>query len=241
MSGKQYITFSSSLQRRSVWSVLHPVLDVAPNITLEESSDKTYDLAFCLFDGNHRHEMRAILFTPCGLEEDDRQATLTRVEKFASLISDSSSNQYLAIIFLHSNKAFPTASGRFNFNGLISLQVLLLHSPNASNLPIISAAEPSTLLASVKEHCKARACGPVQPPMVSSQSPLFLLERVLASGSSQLHQRHNLNVLSDLFPTLRELSRATRTLEGRQLIIEYLGEEVEESIQAFWSDEWVCG
>ncbi|QKX55204.1 uncharacterized protein TRUGW13939_02296 [Talaromyces rugulosus] len=235
MSTQQYIVFSSSLRHRSVWSVLSPVFEAA-DITLEESLVNTHDLEFHLPDQDI--SLRAILVTPSCLEDASRQVTLTRAEQFATVNSSRVKNSHLAIVFLLSDKAFQTARGRYRADGLVSLQALIFQSQSASGLPIIPAAEPSTVLASVQEHCNALARGPISHPSFPPPSPLSLLEYVVTSGPSQLPAKHNLNVLSDLFPSLRALSRAATTPDGRQLIVDYLGEDLADSIQAFWEQEW---
>lgn len=46
-----------------------------------------------------------------------------------------------------------------------------------------------------------------------------------------------MNVLSDLFPSLRALSQAIRTHEGQAVVKEYLGDEVALDVVGFWDGD----
>lgn len=99
--------------------------------------------------------------------------------------------------------------------------------------------DPAELLTSVREYCHVLQRNLNHHLPVSSS--LWLLEQIVALGSDQLACQQNLNILSDLFPSLRALSAAVRTVEGCQFIAEYLGDHVASNIAAFWGQEWVCG
>lgn len=110
--------------------------------------------------------------------------------------------------------------------------------------------EPEELLASLKEHYYAIQRNINQPPdtnlismspQAPSNSTLYLLEQIVAQGSDQLACQQNVNILSDLFPSLRALSAASRTVEMRRLIAEYLGEQLAKHIETFWNEERVYG
>jgi hypothetical protein len=47
------------------------------------------------------------------------------------------------------------------------------------------------------------------------------------------------NVLSDLFPSLKSLSQAIRTQEGRSVLDEYLGSQLGTDIAQFWKEDQV--
>jgi hypothetical protein len=107
-------------------------------------------------------------------------------------------------------------------------------------------AEPVELLASIKEHCQVLQRSLRQPPelpylCITSSSSLRLLEHIVSHSSDQLTCQQNLNILSDLFPSLRALSAAIRTVEGRQLIADYLGGHVARNMVAFWGEERISG
>lgn len=55
--------------------------------------------------------------------------------------------------------------------------------------------------------------------------------------SSHSLSEHNMNALSDLFPSLRALSQAIRTHEGQAVVKEYLGDEVALDVVGFWDGD----
>lgn len=116
--------------------------------------------------------------------------------------------------------------------------------------PIIMLAEPDELLPALKEHYYAVQRNISQPPdtnlmstslQAQSNSTLYLLEQIVVQGSDQLAWQQNVNILSDFFPSLRALSAASRTVEMRQLIAEYLGERLAKHIESFWNEEKIHG
>lgn len=48
---------------------------------------------------------------------------------------------------------------------------------------------------------------------------------------------HDMNILSDLFPSMRVLSQAVRSQEGQAVIADYLEEEVTRGLVAFWQQD----
>jgi hypothetical protein len=109
-------------------------------------------------------------------------------------------------------------------------------------MPIIPVPEPSALFPSIYEYVEVLGTALCQlseyPP---SSSALGLLGHVTANGPSQSLSQHDINVLSDLFPSLSALSSAIRMQEGRQLLSEYLGDGIASKIVEFWEREWICG
>lgn len=110
-------------------------------------------------------------------------------------------------------------------------------------------AEPDELLPSLKDQYRAIQRAITQPmdahltstsSQARSNSTLYLLEHIVAQGPDQPAHRQNVNILSDLFPSLRALSAASRTVEGHKLISEYLGERVAKYIESFWKEERAC-
>ncbi|KAL4957337.1 hypothetical protein BDW69DRAFT_31641 [Aspergillus filifer] len=45
------------------------------------------------------------------------------------------------------------------------------------------------------------------------------------------------NVLSDLFPSFRKLSAASRLQEGQELLVDYLGQDTAENVVRFWRND----
>lgn len=107
---------------------------------------------------------------------------------------------------------------------------------------MIMLAEPEELLTSLKEHYYAIQRKVNHPtdmsftllsPRASSNSMLHLLEQIVSQGSDAPTCQQNVNILSDLFPSLRTLSAASRTIEVRRLIAEYLGEQLARHLEIF--------
>lgn len=118
----------------------------------------------------------------------------------------------------------------------------LFESLSIPAVPIIPVSEPSTLFASIREYLEVLARAPSQlSSFPTSSSALSLLGHVTANSPSQSLSQHDINVLSDLFPSLSALSSAVRTPEGRQLLTDYLGEGTASNIVEFWEREWICG
>jgi hypothetical protein len=47
-------------------------------------------------------------------------------------------------------------------------------------------------------------------------------------------------VLSDLYPSLRDVAAAVGTEDGRERLREWLGTEEAEGVMAFWEGDWIC-
>ncbi|OKL58383.1 hypothetical protein UA08_06071 [Talaromyces atroroseus] len=238
---------SASLRGRPVWEVLLPILDSNNELTFEDSPDNICDLTFYCPNETWASnvEVHCILVTPPDIEATNRQATLIRAEKLAiATHKNVQSRCDRVIVFVCSATAFQTASRYCSIDGFVSLQVLLFDSPSAAALPIIIVGEPSELLSSIKERCQVLQHhldqSPERPHLGSSASSLRLLEHIVAHASDSVTCQQNLNILSDLFPSLRALSAAIRTMEGRQLIADYLGSRVARNIVAFWSEERIA-
>jgi hypothetical protein len=121
-------------------------------------------------------------------------------------------------------------------------QPSLFESLGASPIPIIPVPDASAFFPSIKRYCDALVhVSPQLQSLPSSASALDLLRRVAAGGPLQQSSQHEMNFLSDLFSSLRALSSATRTAEGRQLLVDYLGVDVGNTIIEFFEREWVCG
>lgn len=74
------------------------------------------------------------------------------------------------------------------------------------------------------------------PPRLSvPREPVTsLLAHMTTSAPYHLLSAEESNILTDLFPSWRELSRAVRSDEGRELLREYLELETVRRIVEFW-------
>ena len=79
---------------------------------------------------------------------------------------------------------------------------------------------------------------PTQSAAKNRQHALLLLPHVSAAARALSEQETR--VLGDLCSSLKEVAETSSTEQGRQALREYLGEQVAEDIEAFWSEEWVC-
>lgn len=101
--------------------------------------------------------------------------------------------------------------------------------------------EPAEILASLDEHCYVLHRSINLPTLSQLPSPLGLLDRIVDHVSDPLDYQQNLNILSDLFPSVQALSAAVRTTEGRLLIADYLGTHVAGKLISFWNEEAIYG
>lgn len=92
--------------------------------TQTESSLENYDFAFPI-DGQQETDGKlcAILTTCTSLEENQRQCTRSQIARLAEATGHPNKDQ-AAILFLHHDCAFRSASGRCPVDGLIALQSL---------------------------------------------------------------------------------------------------------------------
>lgn len=68
---------------------------------------------------------------------------------------------------------------------------------------------------------------------------MTLLSHVTSAYPNILSDRE-INILSDLFPSLRSLSQAVRSPEGWKFLVDYLGEVRTREIADFWDHDKVC-
>lgn len=128
-------TFSQSLLNCPIWAVLGPGLMASgaqlqgtpgPSLTpLQDLSrpgceSQNHDFSFCLASGLNLH---FLLLTPSSLELSNKQETVSRLRRF-STTSPASSQSAIAILL--SEDPFTTASGKYNVDGLLALQVLYI-------------------------------------------------------------------------------------------------------------------
>jgi hypothetical protein len=68
--------------------------------------------------------LHTLVLTPSLIEEANRQATLSRIEKFTSVHKNDSRRCRVAIVFLNSDTAFQKASRRCAIDAFVALQAL---------------------------------------------------------------------------------------------------------------------
>ncbi|KUL82594.1 hypothetical protein ZTR_10242 [Talaromyces verruculosus] len=253
MTNNFHIVTSVSLRCRPIWDVLSPILESSDaNVTFGGSRDDTYDIATFVpvVDPLLDAVLHILFLTPSTIEEAARQATLACIEQFISVHQNDSRHRHVAIVFLNSDTAFQKAGRRCTIDAFVALQALVFDSPSVMDIPIIMLAEPDELLPALKEHYHAVQRNISHSPDTSlmstslqapSNSTLYLLEQIVAQGSDQLAWQQNVDILSDFFPSLRALSAASRTVEMRRLIAEYLGERFAKHIESFWNEEKIHG
>ncbi|KAJ0421332.1 hypothetical protein BJY00DRAFT_312242 [Aspergillus carlsbadensis] len=221
-------TFSSSLRSNPIWEVIGPIL-MASSKSIEEVSRPQVDFTF-IQEGDNEH-LQLLLLTPSSLEAYQKRSLILRLREFAA--SDSSSCPRKAIAFLLSEDAFSNASEKYSLNGLLALQVLLFESL-AVPLPVIAIPDAASFLASVKEYMANLEDIPVTSSALGES--LALLAQATSEYPNALCEQAT-NILSDLFPSFKSLSEATRTLEGQEVLREYLGGEAAAKIVRFWQED----
>ena len=76
------------------------------------------------------------------------------------------------------------------------------------------------------------------PPVACRRHALSLLP--LLSAEAQGLSEHEAYVLGDLCGSLKEVAEMAGAEDGKRILQEYLGEQVQGDIEAFWSEEWIC-
>lgn len=84
-------------------------------ITAIGCESERYDFSFRLASSSQ--PLHILLLTPSSLEATNRQETISRLQHFPSNSSKT------AVAFLLSEDPFTTASGKYNLDGLLALQV----------------------------------------------------------------------------------------------------------------------
>ncbi|KAL8687736.1 MAG: hypothetical protein Q9218_006177 [Villophora microphyllina] len=171
-----------------------------------------------------------LLLTANSLEDSKRSATISRIERFASITT----NPKPAIAFLLA--VTPTQDASINgFHAFLTLQTIL-HELLVSLdlLPIASSSQLVPLLntyidPSIPIH---------QPPALSSSRRL--LQQVTATAPIRPLGEHSTNVLSDICHTIGEVASMSGNGQGRQVLEDFLGQEDAKNIESFWAEEWIC-
>ncbi|KAL4925514.1 uncharacterized protein BDV17DRAFT_184058 [Aspergillus undulatus] len=223
-------TYSPALRERSVWKVIGPVLAASSDTVDEARTIQSSDFTFQ--QENSAQCLQILLITQSSLQESEKQNTGLRLRHFTSS-SDPASSSRKAIAFLLSEEPFNSASRKYNLDGLLALQVLMFETLTAP-LPVISISDAPSLFQSVDEYMMNIEDIPVAGPTLGD-SVALLAHTTSDYPRSMDEQTHN--VLSDLFPSFRKLSAATRIQEGQRLLVEYLGQDIAEKIVKFWQED----
>ncbi|KAL3458457.1 hypothetical protein BJX64DRAFT_292164 [Aspergillus heterothallicus] len=222
-------TFNSSLRSNPIWSVLGPILMASSESIEEVSRHQINDFTFTQKADNQ--PLQVLILTPSSLEAYHKRSLILRLREFAAL--DSSSCPQKAIAFLLSEDAFSSANEKYSLNGLLALQVLLFESL-AVPLPVITIADASSFLTSIQEYMANLEDIPVTSSTLGES--LALLAQATSEYPNALCDEVT-NILSDLFPSFTALSKATRTVEGQELLEGYFGREKAEKIIQFWQED----
>ncbi|KAE8149699.1 hypothetical protein BDV25DRAFT_123457 [Aspergillus avenaceus] len=219
--------FSSTLRSRAIWRIIEPVL-TALVVSLEEAELRQCD--FVLYSLHRSLPLRVLLLGPSSIDSKFEPETVSRLTQFYHSISNSQNH---AVVFLCSEDAFNRASGKYSLDGLLALQVLMAEVL-PSLVPIIPVSDSSCFLSCMEQYFDNLIDIPQQNPTLSES--ITVLSHATA-GSPNVLCEQDTNILSDLFPSMRTLSQATRTIEGREVLVDYLGEKKAEPIIGFWGDD----
>ena len=69
--------------------------------------------------------------------------------------------------------------------------------------------------------------------------PTILVAQATSTAPGQPLSKHDANVLTDLFPSIRLLEEATRSTAGRETITEWFDPSTGRNMIDFWEDEWI--
>ena len=106
-------------------------------------------------------------------------------------------------------------------------------------MPIVPISDASCFPSSIQDYLGSLV--DLSLPSPTSTDTVSLLSHTTTFISSYSSSEHNTNILSDLFPSLRALSRAVRSHEGQVIVKEYLGDEVALGVVGFWNRDRTYG
>lgn len=117
--------------------------------------------------------------------------------------------------------------------------------PSSNYMAIIPIGGASSVLPSIMHYFDSLKPDIIQRVIAAEESFLpnqvfSLLRHMTVSAPHELISEHDANIISDLFPSFQALSAAVRTVEGRQLLEDYLGATSARIVIDFWEKEWVC-
>ncbi|KAL4786604.1 hypothetical protein BJX76DRAFT_320800, partial [Aspergillus varians] len=100
-------------------------------------------------------------------------------------------------------------------------------------LPVIPVPDAPSFIPSIHDYMENLEDIPVDTP--SLDDSVALLSHATSDYSTLCEQTSN--ILSDLFPSFRALSVATRTREGQELLENYIGGSAARKIVRFWQED----
>lgn len=101
-------------------------------------------------------------------------------------------------------------------------------------ISVIPILNPSNFLSGIQDYMSSIVDIPVLQP--TAPDSMSLLSRAVRSSYSQLSEQ-DVNLLSELAPSLGVLSRGVRTTHGWELLVDHFGELVASEIAGFWEDD----
>ncbi|RDW81638.1 uncharacterized protein DSM5745_05195 [Aspergillus mulundensis] len=223
-------TYSPSLRDRSVWKVIGPVLEASSGVTeVEGQVPQTSDLTFQ--QETTTKTVQILLLTPTSLDAPEKQSTGLRLRQFVA--SSPAMHPSKAIAFLLSEDSFTSASGRYSLNSLLALQVVMFESLT-NLLPVISIPDAPSFLPAIQDFMANLEDIPVPNPSLTDS--VALLSHATSDYPGTLSEETR-NILSDLFPSFRKMSQATRSQEGQKIIEHYFDSTAAENIINFWKED----
>lgn len=202
---------------------------------------------FNLFLGNSSQPLHVILLTSSSLSSDNKDHTLSRLSDFSTSMLSSPGRSIIGLLL--SEQPFQSATGKYNLDAPLTLQILYVNQKypiplvinihrmmeNLSvSIPVLPIPDSSSFFESVHEYLSNLADIPAQDP--STADSINLLSHT-SSGDAGFLLEHDRNVLSDLFPSLKVMSQALQTQDGRDVLCDYLGEEKARGIVNFWAND----
>ena len=80
---------------------------------------------------------------------------------------------------------------------------------------------------------------PTQDRHTRAALPVQLIAHATASAPDRPLTEHQARIVNDLFPSIRDLERGTRTAEGQDELRAQLNPATAKDIIDFWEDEWI--
>ncbi|QVM10124.1 hypothetical protein D8B26_004787 [Coccidioides posadasii str. Silveira] len=222
--------FCASLRKRPLWRIVGPVLASTGSPKLRETKLGTHDFQLPLNvrgTGSQRI-LHVLLLTPASVRDAVKDDTVTRLERFIALAIES---DLVIALLLSEEKATGSKSQKADMMPLLLLQKLMLeHLP--ISLPVIPIQHPELLVPALQSHLKETSR---EIQQTFSCAPADLVPYCTATDPYRPLDQHTVNILSDLFPTVRDLCLGVRTDTGRRLLREYFDPQAVQGILSFWA------
>lgn len=227
---------------------------------LVEAKLETHDFELLLNTNEKRAQRRlyVLLLTPASVESEARHDTTARLERFSALTAGHD----LVIALLLSEESLTGVHGRqADITALLQLQnlcVLALLSivvPKSLRqafalvntvsffqsilerlsgyIPILPLQSPETLLPALQSFVEDQTTGNFQ---VIPPAPADLIRYCTITAPAQRLDQYSVNILSDLFPTVRDICQGVQTEGGRSLVREYIDPQMANNTLNFWGN-----